>query len=112
MPENPQRKTSISRRRFMTGLAVSAAGLSVVDHRSAAQDMPILAEDDPTAASLKYVANAADADASLRKDGSFCHNCALYTGATEADYGPCSIFPGKQVAAGGWCSVWAPKPSG
>jgi len=109
MSETTVRRTSISRRRFVTGLAASAAGASLLHQRAGAQEMPTLAEDDPTAASLKYVANAADADASLRKEGALCSNCALYSGGADADYGPCSIFPGKRVSANGWCSVWAPR---
>jgi hypothetical protein len=30
-------------------------------------------------------------------------------GKEGAANGPCSIFPGRLVAATGWCSVYAPK---
>ena len=70
----------------------------------------MLDESDPTAVALKYVADASNADPALRTGERFCNNCALYTGAADSAAAPCSIFPGKQVAGSGWCSVWAPKP--
>lgn len=39
----------------------------------------------------------------------FCSNCTLYTGDASADWGPCAIFPGKNVASAGWCKAWAVK---
>ena len=39
--------------------------------------------------------------------GSHCANCQLYQGGDE--WGGCGIFPGQQVAAGGWCSAYAKK---
>ena len=38
-----------------------------------------------------------------------CANCALIQGDDGAEWRPCQIFPGKAVAAKGWCQVWAPK---
>ncbi|MFT5588392.1 MAG: hypothetical protein ACI9ZF_000557 [Bradyrhizobium sp.] len=37
-----------------------------------------------------------------------CANCQLYAGAATG-YGNCALFPGKQVAAAGWCSAHAMK---
>ena len=34
---------------------------------------------------------------------------ALIQGNDGDAWRPCQIFPGKAVAAAGWCSVWAPK---
>ncbi len=105
-------KARLSRRTFVAGATAAISTLSVATtaRRAEAQDMPMLQDDDPTAVALKYVSNAADADQGLRQsDDRFCNNCALYTGAEGSAAAPCSIFPGKQVAANGWCSVWAPK---
>ena len=107
-----KRACSISRRHFVTGAAAAFATIPAVSRRATAQDMPLLTADDPTAVALQYVPNAADADQSLRGgDDRFCRTCALYGGSAESENAPCSIFPGKRVAAGGWCSVWAPKQS-
>ncbi|MBT8084421.1 MAG: High potential iron-sulfur protein [Woeseia sp.] len=74
--------------------------------------MPRLAEDDPLAQSLSYVHDASSVDSAKQpryESGQVCSNCALYTGGDGEEWGPCSIFPGKQVKASGWCSVYAPK---
>lgn len=100
----------LSRRHFVAGAAAAAAIVPTIRQRASAQEMPMLQQDDPTAVALKYVANAADADQALRGgDDRYCRNCALYAGAADSANAACSIFPGKQVAAGGWCSVWAPR---
>lgn len=101
---------ALTRRAFVSGAASSVIGLSVVSTTSRAQDLPLLDEADPTAVALKYVADATKADPALRPGERFCNNCALYTGDADSAAAPCSIFPGKQVAGSGWCSVWAPKP--
>ena len=40
--------------------------------------------------------------------GQACKNCALYSDTDDAQWGGCSIFPGKLVNADGWCNVYAP----
>lgn len=39
-----------------------------------------------------------------------CSNCLLYSSGPDAEWGPCGIFPGKQVAGAGWCSAWVKRP--
>ena len=95
--------SKIARRQFIQLSAVAAAGCLVRPGQEAhAADLPHLAEDDPTAQSLKYVHASAT-------DGQSCANCALVQGADGDAWRPCQIFPGKLVNAEGWCSVWAPK---
>ena len=101
----------MNRRNFVAS-AAAAAAVAAVPTRGAAQDMPRLEESDPTAVALKYVHDATTVDAALRPDERYCNNCALYNGAADAEWAPCSIFPGKLVAGKGWCSVWAPKQNG
>ncbi len=81
---------------------------------------PKLDESDPTAMALGYYHDVADIDATRfpRRstepggENQFCDNCILYTGPVgEDEWGPCALFPGKVVAAKGWCNVWAPKPA-
>ena len=104
---------NMSRRQFVAGTAGSIATLAAAGRGAGAQDLPMLAEDDPTAIALKYVADAGKADQAVRQgDDRFCRNCALFAGDADAANAPCSIFPGKLVSANGWCSVWAPKQSG
>lgn len=99
----------MNRRAFVTSAAAALAGGGLAV-RADAQDMPRLAEDDPTAVALKYVHDASAVDAALRPGDRFCNNCALYAGSADDEWAACSIFPGKQVKGQGWCSVWAPKP--
>ena len=105
--------SKIARRQFLQLSAVAAAGLVVHPGREAkASDLPHLSEDDPMAAAMKYTHDASTVDPSARNNPAAdqtCANCALVQGADGDEWRPCQIFPGKAVAAGGWCSVWAPK---
>lgn len=92
-------------------LAVSFVGIAPLR----AEDQ--LDEADPTAMALgyKHDASAVDVEKFPRRAGDegaamFCDTCALYTGAENEEWGPCAIFPGKVVAAKGWCNSFAPKP--
>lgn len=90
----------LSRRSLLKGLAAIPV-FAVVGYQSDAQ-AEMVSADDPTAKALRYTENSAEA-------GKSCSNCALYQGGTAAA-GPCPIFPGKKVAATGWCTSYAPKP--
>lgn len=95
--------SKIARRQFIQLSAIATAGCLVGSGAAArAEGLPHLAEDDPTAQSLKYVHASAT-------EGQSCANCALVQGNDGDDWRPCQIFPGKQVNAAGWCSVWAPQ---
>jgi len=58
--------------------------------------------EDPAAMSLAYSHESADAARS-------CAKCQFYTGAANSEWGPCVIFPGKLVSAGGVCNSWFAK---
>jgi hypothetical protein len=79
-----------------------------------AGEMPKLAVDDPQAKTLSYVEDATSVDSARQpryQPGQTCANCALFQDSDGAEWAGCSIFPGKLVAAAGWCSVYAPKPA-
>ncbi|GAB4182731.1 MAG: hypothetical protein Tsb002_04400 [Wenzhouxiangellaceae bacterium] len=105
-----------TRRRFVNLVLLTGAGAALAPLLTAqAADLPLISEDDPTAKALGYHhdANAVDVkqyprSASVDGVKPLCSNCALYQG--DDSQGPCSIFPGKAVKAGGWCNAWAPKP--
>ena len=114
------RDKQISRRRFLAigAGAVAAVPLSTVvgSLKAYAQDGDKLAEDNPQAMALGYKHDASQVDTAKypKRAGDegakqFCHNCNLYQAKGEEGWGPCSIFPGKQVAAKGWCNAWVPK---
>ena len=97
--------TRASRRQFMRtagagAMAVSLAGLVRIPAASA-QDMPKLSLDDPSAKALGYVEKSTT-------DGQLCNNCNFWQGG-DAAWGGCPLFPGKSVAAEGWCKSWVKK---
>ena len=105
--------SKIARRKFIQLSALTVAGaLAFPGRRVFAEDLPQLSEDDPQAKGLRYVHDASTIDPASRPNPAEvqnCANCALIQGNDGDAWRPCSIFPGKAVAANGWCSVWAPK---
>ncbi|MEQ8858977.1 MAG: high-potential iron-sulfur protein [Pseudomonadales bacterium] len=78
-----------------------------------AQKMAKLEESDPQAQALgyKHDSGAVDAAAYARHQADqLCENCGLYQAGQggEEGWGGCGIFPGKLVAAGGWCNAYVP----
>jgi len=74
--------------------------------------MPQVDAKDPQAVALGYVSDAAMVDKAKYKTyvaGSHCATCALFQGQASDTEGGCPLFPGKHVAAKGWCSAWAKK---
>jgi hypothetical protein len=96
-----------SRRQFMI---MSAAGACSIALSNTVQAQAMVAETDPQAAALGYVADATKTNkAKFPKyaAGQMCSNCALYQGSGPV--GGCSLFGAKKVAGPGWCSAWAKK---
>ena len=87
------------RRAILKGL-VSIPVLAIVGYQPTV-NAAMVSADDPTAKALSYTAKST-------KEGQTCANCSLYQGGTAAS-GPCPIFPGKDVAAAGWCTSWVAK---
>lgn len=74
--------------------------------------MPLVEETQAQAVALGYVADHTRADTVKFKSyvaGNQCSNCALYLGKSGDTEGPCPLFPGKHVAAVGWCNSWVKK---
>jgi hypothetical protein len=99
-----------NRRVFM--LQVAAGSSALVLANAHAQAAPLVNEKDAQAVALGYFADTTKVDAKKfpkHAATQLCNNCALYTGKAGEASGPCGIFPGKHVAAKGWCSAWAKK---
>lgn len=97
-----------SRRRFIQ--IVPLAGATMLGAGTASAQL--VAEKDPQAVALGYVADATKADKAKFKTyaaGQLCNNCALYQGKVTDAAAGCPLFAGKQVAAKGWCSAYAKK---
>jgi len=107
----------IGRRGFLK-MGVKAGGsvlaLSAIPIHLLAQDK--VTEDEALAQAMGYVLDATKTDTAKfpKRAGEagakqFCNNCALFAGAADAEFAPCSIFQNRQVAGAGWCNAWVLK---
>jgi High potential iron-sulfur protein len=103
-----------SRRRLLkTALLTALTGLGVVRGSEALGAAPRaprtpLEENDAAAKAVAYQQDARKVDPRLfatYRRGQSCATCALIEFGTARLRG-CSLFPGKLVAAAGWCSAW------
>src|ERR1019366_1294506 len=100
----------VSRRELVKTLSLSmAAAATLRGGQARAAEPQELDVKDPAAIAVGYVESAAQVD--LKKypafvKGSNCENCLQLQGKAGSNYRPCSLFPGKLVAVGGWCSRW------
>lgn len=100
-----------SRRRFLriaAGTTAAAVVIGGLPRFARAADLPPVTEADPTAKALGYVEDANKSSNPKRKPGDNCSNCQFYTGGATGR-GACQLFPGKSVAAKGWCVSHTPK---
>ena len=79
-----------------------------------APDLIKLEESDATAQALGYRHSVSDVDQAKfpkYQAGQNCGNCSLYQADAGDDpqWGGCTLFPGKLVAADGWCNGYIPK---
>lgn len=94
----------------MLGLVTALVGARRAEAQKAA--LPHLDEKDKLAISLGYVADAKKVDIKknpMYKATQTCANCFQVQGKDGEAWRPCKMFPGKAVAAAGWCKVWVKK---
>ncbi len=99
-----------SRRVFL--LQVAATGTALAAAAAAGAEAAPLDPKDPQAVALGYVPDTRQADAKKHPkhtNDQKCATCQLFGGAAGAASGPCPIYAGRLVAAGGWCSSWIKK---
>jgi hypothetical protein len=97
------------RRHFLrlAGCAALAAA-AISDARAAAAK---LSEADPTASSLGYRQDGAQADPvkfPMRSPDQTCATCKLSRGS-DGEWIPCTLYAGKLVNAKGWCAAWSKR---
>ncbi len=98
---------SWSRRTLVKTLTLGATVLAA--RRTPGAEPEKLDVKDPAAVALGYVENAGQVDPKKYPtfvQGSTCDNCLQLQGKPGNNYRPCSIFNGKLVSVGGWCSGW------
>lgn len=74
---------------------------------------PELRATDPVARSLLYYPDTRQVPAdhplaATHNPEQKCANCVHVRGTPGSNIRPCPIFPGRQINAEGWCSIWAP----
>jgi High potential iron-sulfur protein len=109
--------TRLRRRDFigkaLLGVAAIPAAAALSRTARADDDFPTLKEDETTAKSIAYVADATRVDAKAYpqfKPGQDCSNCKLYSSDKGASKGICQLVLGEYVLAKGWCKSWEPMP--
>ena len=103
------------RRSLLKGalLGVAAVPVSALLGRAAHAAAGKVDPNEPTAKSLGYVEDATKVDAKANpnyKPGQLCSNCLQAQVKEGAEYVPCNIFAGRDVAAKGWCKVYVKRP--
>ncbi len=96
------------------GVAIIPVAALLSTEAPGATDLPIVAEDDPTARALRYVHDATKAERTTRGgtpgEKQLCSNCTFIR-ADTGEWRPCQLFPGKAVNENGWCASWFEKPT-
>jgi len=100
----------MNRERRVFILAAGAVGATGA--ASLARAQAHLDEKDPQAAALGYVEDTARVDEKKFPNHAAtqtCARCALGQFKTGESYANCTLFPGKQVNANGWCSAFVKR---
>jgi High potential iron-sulfur protein len=101
----------VNRRSLIKNLLLGAGAAALLPARPASSaDLPHLDVKDPAAVAQGYVEDAAQVNPKKYPafaQGSACENCLLLQGKEGQAYRPCDLFPGKSVAAKGWCRGWS-----
>jgi High potential iron-sulfur protein len=101
----------VNRRSLIGNLILGASGAALLPaRRSTAAELPHLEVKDPAAIAQGYIEDADRVDVKQYPafvKGSSCENCLLLQGKPGTAYRPCDLFPGKLVAAKGWCRGWS-----
>jgi hypothetical protein len=103
--------TGGTRRRFLQAslVGLAAVQMSVTGRSVAAAELPHLDEADSSAKALAYVHDASAISVEVRGgEDRVCTSCRFYI-KHDVAWGPCNLFPGKAVAAQGWCKGWVAK---
>ena len=117
MSDKPMNKSRRDAVKMMMGGLAAVPLMNLVGMAAAqAEELPHVDEADPTAVALKYKHDAAaserEATARPGKPAAeqTCANCQFQIPAAEGEWVPCQLFPGKAVAAAGWCASWTLRP--
>jgi hypothetical protein len=107
-------ETKFPRRTVLKGALLGVAAIPAAALVARAEAAPAKVDpSEPQAKSLGYIEDATKVDPKANpnyKPGQHCANCLQAQVKGTDEYIPCNIFPGKLVAADGWCKVWVKRP--
>lgn len=115
---NCNRRQLLKNISYSAPLVLAARSIMAQTPPPAAAGAPLkwVAETDPVAKALGYVADATKADRPKKGDvlgkDQFCNNCQFYSKGAAIDgkeAGKCLMLPSGAVADKGWCKSWAKK---
>jgi hypothetical protein len=101
--------SQIHRRTFVIHAAAACA--AAASTLATAQAVKV-EETDPQAMAMGFRRDTTKVDAAKYPSHTAqqrCAQCQMYMGKPDDAFGPCSLFGGKLVAPGGWCSVYTKK---
>jgi hypothetical protein len=104
-PSAPERPQSTA----MDAEAGQAANTTLA---SSGSDLPHIGVDDPAARAVGFSLDANQVDRARYPEhlkGQSCRKCVQFKGGPTDPWGPCMVFAGKQVPAGGWCTSYAAR---
>jgi hypothetical protein len=102
---------TLNRRTIILRGATAAAIILTAQHSVRAAGAK-LEESDPMAVGLGYREDTHKVDDkkfSKHAATQSCADCQLFQGTAKDATAACTLFGGKQVATGGWCSAWTKK---
>ncbi len=111
-PITPRRRVFILQV-LCSGSALAAGAAHAADPAPVSNEK--LTETDPYAKSMGFRIDTTKVDAARYPRHTAeqkCSVCQLFSGATGAEWGPCSFFGGRQVNKDGWCRNFKVRKAG
>jgi hypothetical protein len=94
------------------GMDAQAGQVANASAAPGGNDLPHITADDPAARAVGFALDATKVDRARYPEhlkGQVCRKCVQYKGGPTDAWGPCMVFAGKQVPAGGWCTSFAAR---
>jgi len=95
-----------------TAMDADAGQPATATMAASGSDLPHISIDDPAARAVGFSLDAAKVDRARYPEhlkGQVCRKCVQFKGGPTDAWGPCMVFAGKQVPAGGWCTSFAAR---
>jgi hypothetical protein len=104
--------SSAPERPLATAMDAEAGQTASSTQAASGSDLPHISADDPAARAVGFSLDASKVDRARYPEhlkGQVCRKCVQFKGGPTDPWGPCMVFAGKQVPAGGWCTSFAAR---